>query len=92
MGAPQVCRAAREGRRAEEPLRAARAVILRCGRHATRVRVVADRGGVATCTVTSSFRELDDPFGLVFADAVERFRTLREQDVASSSSRSFAPV
>ncbi|MFJ9884746.1 TetR/AcrR family transcriptional regulator [Streptomyces sp. NPDC091287] len=69
--------------RREELLRAARAVILRRGLHATRVRDVADQAGVATGTVTYYFRELDDLFDLVFAEAVERFCTLREQDAAS---------
>lgn len=68
--------------RRDELLRAARAVILRRGLNATRVRDVADQAGVATGTLTYYFRELDELFDLVFAEAVERFCTLREQDAA----------
>ncbi|MFC9269115.1 TetR/AcrR family transcriptional regulator [Streptomyces zhihengii] len=66
--------------RREELLRAARAVILTRGLNSTRVRDIADQAGVATGTVTYYFRELDELFDLVFAEAVERFCTAREHD------------
>ncbi|MFE0207107.1 TetR/AcrR family transcriptional regulator [Streptomyces sp. NPDC058985] len=68
-----------------ELLNAARTAILRRGLHATRVRDVADEAGVATGTVTYYFRELDELFDLVFAEAVERFCAVRERDAASRS-------
>lgn len=69
--------------RREHLVGAARAAIIRRGLGATRVRDVADQAGVATGTVTYYFRELDELFDLVFAEAVDRFCTDREQQADS---------
>ncbi|MFJ9890508.1 TetR/AcrR family transcriptional regulator [Streptomyces sp. NPDC091287] len=69
--------------RREHLIGAARAAIIQRGLGATRVRDVADQAGVATGTVTYYFRELDELFDLVFAQAVNRFCTERENDAAS---------
>ncbi|WP_030211598.1 TetR/AcrR family transcriptional regulator [Streptomyces bikiniensis] len=71
--------------RREELLRAARSAILDRGLQATRVRDVADQAGVATGTVTYYFRELGELFDLVFAEAVARFCTTRENDAAAQA-------
>ncbi|MFB7025702.1 MULTISPECIES: TetR/AcrR family transcriptional regulator [unclassified Streptomyces] len=80
MGRPK-----QQDARRDELVRAARAAILARGLKETRVRDVADQAGVATGTVTYYFRELDDLFDLVYAEAVERFCTAREQDAAGRS-------
>lgn len=69
--------------RREHLVGAARAAIVQRGLGATRVRDVADRAGVAAGTVTYYFRELDELFALVFAEAVDRFCTVRENDADS---------
>lgn len=77
-----MARTKQQAARREELLRAVRAVILQRGLQGTRVRDIADQAGVATGTVTYYFRELDELFDLVFAEAVERFCSAREQDAA----------
>lgn len=77
-----MARPKRQDARREHLVAAARAAIVRRGLAATRVRDVADEAGVATGTVTYYFRELDELFDLVFAEAVSRFCTAREEEVA----------
>ncbi|MFB6550767.1 MULTISPECIES: TetR/AcrR family transcriptional regulator [unclassified Streptomyces] len=69
--------------RREHLVGAARAAIIQRGLGATRVRDVADQAGVATGTVTYYFRELDELFDVVFAEAVDRFCTDRERQADS---------
>ncbi|MDT0381533.1 helix-turn-helix domain-containing protein [Streptomyces sp. DSM 42041] len=56
---------------------AARRVIVEHGPASVRIRDVADSAGMAPGSVTSYFRELDELFQEVLADAVERFSRLR---------------
>jgi DNA-binding transcriptional regulator YbjK len=56
---------------------AARRAIVEHGLASVRIRDVADSAGMASGSVTYYFRELDDLFQEVFADAVERFSSLR---------------
>ncbi|MFE5258674.1 TetR/AcrR family transcriptional regulator [Streptomyces coelicoflavus] len=74
-----MARPRRQDARREHLVGAARSAILQRGLGATRVRDIADQAGVATGTVTYYFRELDELFDLVFAEAVDRFCTDRER-------------
>lgn len=56
---------------------AARRAIVEHGLASVRIRDVADSAGMAPGSVTYYFRELDELFQEVFADAVERFSRLR---------------
>lgn len=56
---------------------AARRAIVEHGLASVRIRDVADSAGMASGSVTYYFRELDELFQEVFADAVERFSALR---------------
>lgn len=58
-------------------MQAARHAIVEHGLAAVRIRDVADSAGMASGSVTYYYRELDDLFQEVFADAVERFISLR---------------
>ncbi|MBD3932264.1 TetR family transcriptional regulator [Streptomyces chumphonensis] len=78
-----MARPKRQDARREALLQAAGVAIQRRGLHATRVRDIADQAGVAAGTVTYYFRDLDELFRLVFAQAVDRFCTQREREAAA---------
>lgn len=76
-------------------VRAARRAIVEHGLAAVRIRDVADSAGMASGSVTYYFRELDELFQEVFADAVERFSSLRRlavQDLQDPRDRLLATI
>lgn len=74
---------------------AARRAIVEHGLASVRIRDVADSAGMASGSVTYYFRELDQLFQEVFADAVERFSSLRRlaaQDILDPCDRLVATI